>query len=167
MTADWPDMDSTGVTVTDEDVRALEDRIGTTLPDEYRAFLLDVNGGKPGARHRVLTLVNEQVVLRDLHSLSSSGAPFDIVTRMERLRVQVPYPLIPIGSAGGASHTGAICLCVEGPERGTIWYSVLGGAPRAHNFQHWSQRPDVQLLAENFGAFVASLGPLGIARYAN
>lgn len=161
-------MDSTGPAVTDEDVRALEDRIGTTLPDEYRAFLLDVNGGKPGARYRALTLVNEQVVIRDLHSLSSSGAPFDIVTRMERLRSQVPYPLIPIGSAGGASHTGVICLCVEGPERGTIWYSALGGSPRAHNFQHWSERPDVQHLAQSFRAFVSALGPLGsMARYAN
>lgn len=160
MIAAWPSMNATGPAVNDEDVRPLEDKIGTMLPDEYRAFLLDRNGGKPASRHRVLSLADDCVVIRDLHSLSNAGAPFDLATRIGRLRVQVPYPLIPIGSAAGATHTGAVCLCVEGPERGTIWYIVLDGSPRTHNFCHWTERPEAQLLSESFTSFVSVLRPL-------
>jgi hypothetical protein len=37
--------------VSDADVVAFEQRLGHVLPDDYRRFILDVNGGVPAPEH--------------------------------------------------------------------------------------------------------------------
>jgi hypothetical protein len=153
----WPKMESTGPRVTERQVRDLEDQLGTTFPEDYRRFLLEVNGGKPASRQSRIPLATGGVLLRDLHSVSSLGEPFGLSTRIARLRERVPYPLIPIGSAGGASHSGVVCLCLEGRERGTVWYFVVGSWHGARPVACWQDRPDIMRVADGFAAFVLSL----------
>ena len=154
-------MDMTGPSVSDADVRELENMLGTTLPDDYRAFLLDVNGGRPGPDCSLVPLPREDVLLRDLHSLSTSGAPFDLASRIRRLRTKIPYPLIPIGSAGGAKYGGAVCLCLEGRMRGSVWYFTLAGdlTPSLLNLP-WQDFGNVTQVADDFLGFVSILRPL-------
>lgn len=160
LTGTWPEMDATGGLVTESDVRALEDTLGTTLPDDYRAFLLAVNGGKPAPSHRVLPLAREPVVLRDLHSLSDSGAPFDLATRIARFRGRVPYPLVPIGTAAGAMRSGLICLCLEGSHRGSVWYIAVPGPEPTATRRDWHERDDLTRVADAFLGFLDQLRSL-------
>lgn len=155
-----PLMDATGSEILESDVQALEDELGTTLPDEYRAFLLGVNGGLPAPSHRVAPFGGDRLVVRDFHSLSASGSPFDLSTRIRILRSAVPYPLIPIGTAAGARRAGTICLCLEGTWRGSVWYFVPGGSLQGPDAVSWLDRPDITFLAEGFGSFIAALRPL-------
>jgi hypothetical protein len=40
-----------GPSLTDSDIHALERKVGATLPEDYRAFLLRWNGGVPEPGH--------------------------------------------------------------------------------------------------------------------
>jgi hypothetical protein len=151
-------MEWCGPPVEEADVAAFERQIGHSLPEDYRRFLLEVNGGR---------LARENVTFDDgsvniMLSLGLESQPvFDLLTRTtrERSRRLLPSPdLIPIGYDDGAAP---ILLGVAGEHRGEVWFENTSN-PRpddANPRVEWFKRRDMKKLADSFEEFLRLLEP--------
>jgi SMI1/KNR4 family protein SUKH-1 len=78
-------MEQRGPTVTDADVRKFEQRLVAELPEDYRRFLLDLNGGRTAETHCTFTMRRgarrAATVLNMLYSLNHPDESFDLATQ--------------------------------------------------------------------------------------
>jgi len=148
-------MAKTGPTIDPAAVAKLEGAIAAKLPDDYRAFLLAVNGGRTATTHRQFRLGREMVALNQLHSLDVPGSP---LTSDGWRPDWMPKVLLSIGSASG----GIIAICVSGEHAGSIWYlDTMDARPSGSNPRvAWHDRRDFTKLAPTFSAFVLGLTPI-------
>lgn len=134
---------------TERGLLAFERRIGRKLPADYRAFLLEHNGGTPDA-----TLVKVRGVssaVKRLHGLHNGPS----WARLESLRRshagRVPAGLLPIGAD---PFGNVFCLGLAGRWRGKVWFWDHEGEadedepPRVDN---------LKLVAASFASFLAKL----------
>lgn len=164
MFSSWPPMIERGPQVTRSSVSALESRLGAKLPEDYVAFLLDVNGGQPSDSHRVFTIKfrngkTDDTTLSELLSLESLDDRCDLATRWEGARQWLPAELVPVGYDG---FGGTVVIVVDGPRRGQVWF-LDGYNPRPGESNprvEWFDRRDVAKVAESFREFMAGLKPL-------
>ena len=104
--ASWPIMERRGPQIGEAEVAAFEQRLGSTLPDDYRRFLLEVNGGRPSeenARHPY-DIVNSLFSLADKDHESR-----DLETRATWART---HKLIPHCSSAASM---ALASCSPSP----------------------------------------------------
>ena len=136
---------------------AFEKQLGHSLPDDYRRFLLEVNGGRTADQNSRFTMGVVNVML----SLGMEEQPvFDLLTRAIRERRLLPSPdLLSVGyDEGGAP----ILIALAGEHRGTIWWENThdprpeGSNPRVE----WFKRRDMKKLADSFEEFLRSLKPI-------
>ncbi|WP_437494839.1 SMI1/KNR4 family protein [Sorangium sp. So ce1014] len=104
--------------MTDADISKFEQRIGAILPEQYRRFLLEFNGGiptpgtvdvegLPGASTDV------QVFFGIGSSIESSDLNWNLTTLAERLEDE----LLPIAIDSGGN---VFCLVLQGDDRGAV-----------------------------------------------
>jgi hypothetical protein len=111
-------------------VAAFEADLGARLPDDYRAFLRDVNGGRTAHGHRVFVVRQrgtrtDCTVLGSLHSIDAKNTQSDLSAQLAFARMWLPAQLLPVGYDGlGCSLT----LVISGPLTGQLWF--LDGRPR-------------------------------------
>jgi cell wall assembly regulator SMI1 len=160
----WPPMEQRGPAVTEADVRRFEQRLVAKLPDDYRRFLLDLNGGRTAETHCTFTMRRFErragSVLNVLYSLNHPDQSFNLATQQlygeadDRLRDG-----LEVGADDGG---GSIVLALAGPHRGEVWMldrvdpRPTGSNPRVE----WFDRRDVWKLADNFAEFMGNLRPL-------
>src|SRR5687767_923720 len=98
------------------EVRALEQRLGTSLPDDYRAFLLARNGGRPTPR--AFPIAGEPgggtSLLEWLLGIAGRRDTYDLVTVRARFAGRVPGDLLPVARDPGGN---LVCLQLSGPDR--------------------------------------------------
>ena len=152
---DWPLFQRRGPEVTEGDVDSFERRFGVALPREYRAFLLEVNGGRTAMTHREF----DRGILNGLFSLNDPKESRDLAAWNERVRKDLKTPdLVTVGIDDGG---GLILLAVNGDHAGEVWFQVHEGRPwEANPRVLWHDRRDVRKLADSFSAFMSSLRPL-------
>ncbi len=159
MATSWPAMESRGPVVTEDDVAAFEHRLGHRLPEDYRRFLLEVNGGRlaiSNTNFRSFTIINM------LYSLNNPDEDHDLLTHTmwERSVSIRPSPdLLSVGYDDGAAP---ILLALEGEQRGQVWFENTSD-PRPEDANPrvlWFDRRDMKKLADNFQEFMSSLKPL-------
>ena len=155
MAISWPPMSERGPQVTEAQIDAFETSYGHRLPDDYRQFLLDLNGGRPARTNREF----EQGVVNCLFSLDDTDDSSDLAIRANRQRARLPSPdLLYIG------HDGCGCwilLALAGEHRGEVWYMVEEDRPEDANPRVlWHDRRDMQKLASSFEQFMRSLRPV-------
>ena len=170
MSIDWPPMKERGPQITEAAVVKLETQLGAKLPDDYRAFLLDVNGGQTARSHRQFMIVSKKgrkdgTLLNSLNSLDDPDDQFNLATRWMWSQRQFPpdFPdlppeVLPIGYDG---FGGTVGLVVAGPRRGQVWF-LDGVDPRPEGSNprvEWFDRRDVSKIADSFREFMAGLGP--------
>jgi hypothetical protein len=151
----WPPFEERGPQVTESDVADFEQRFGVVLPRDYRAFLLEVNGGCTAKTHCEF----DRGVLNGLLSLNEPDGSSDLAAWNERVRKDLKTPdLIIVGVDDGG---GRILLAVNGDHSGEVWFQVHEGRPwEANPRVLWHDRRDVRKLADSFLAFMSSLRPL-------
>lgn len=161
MATSWPAMERRGPSVTEHDVAAFEKSLGERLPDDYRAFILEVNGGRTADEATTFRMGKGggETNLGGLLSLSDPKGVRNIEERNELIRDDMPPELLLIGSDEGGSR---VCLCVRGPHKGEVWfYDTADRRPSGSNPRvAWHDRRDMRKLADNFRAFMSSLTPL-------
>jgi len=177
MQSDWPPMKERGPQITEAAIVRFEVQLGTKLPDDYRDFLLDVNGGQTARSHRQFLMVTsagrkDGTLLNSLNSLDDPDDRFNLATRWMSSHQQFPpaFPdippdlpdlppeVLPIGYDG---FGGTVGLVVAGPHRGQVWF-LDGVAPRPEGSNprvEWFDRRDVSKIADSFREFMAGLGP--------
>ena len=159
MASSWPTTPAPGPTVDDAAITRFEASLGARLPGEYRAYLLEVNGGRPTKAHRRFAIGRGHSTLNNLFSLDHADERFDLAERNALIRDDLPADLLLIGSDDGGSR---ICLCIRGEHEGEVWFfdtadrRPSGSNPRVL----WHDRRDMTKLADNFRAFMSSLTPL-------
>ena len=150
-------MERRGPQVAEADVAAFETRIGFALPDDYRRFLLDVNGGRTDEDHSQFG----SNVLNRLFSLNDpDDESRDIWTRHERALPTLPAPsLLFVGHDDGGAR---ILVSMDDEHRGEVWMQLTTDArPEDANPRVlWHDRRDMKKLANSFESFLRSLGPL-------
>jgi cell wall assembly regulator SMI1 len=157
-------MERCGPTITNAAVRRFEREIGYELPEDYRRFLLEVNGGRTADTHCTFTMHRGarhiKTSLNALLSLDDPDQSRDLATRQLYGQDRLPGTL-QIGSDDGGSR---IVLVLSGPHGGEVWMLDLedprptGSNPRVE----WFDRRDVWKLADSFAEFMASLKPLEV-----
>jgi hypothetical protein len=151
-------MNECGPQVTEAQIEAFEQSFGHRLPDDYRQFLLDLNGGQPGRANREF----DQGVVNCLFSLDEANEPmFDLATRANRERASLPSPdLLYIGHDDGGN---SILLVLAGEHRGEVWFMLTDDDARPDDANPrvvWHDRRDMRKLAGSFEQFLRSLRPL-------
>ena len=158
MAISWPLMERRGHQVTDAQIWAFEQSYGHPLPDDYRQFLLDVNGGSlDGANCEF-----DQGVVNRLFSLDDPDDDSrDLATRANRERTSLPSPdLLFIGHDG---FSNSLLLALAGEHRGEVWFMLTGDDARPDDANPrvlWHDRRDMRKLANTFEQFIRSLRPL-------
>jgi SMI1 / KNR4 family (SUKH-1) len=157
MAISWLLMERRGPQVTDAQIRAFEKSFGHPLPNDYRQFLLDVNGGRPDNANCEFDLgvVNRLFSLDDTDDESR-----DLATRANRSRPMLPSPdLLHIGHDDGSAM---ILLALAGEHRGEVWFMITTDArpDDANPRVAWHDRRDMRKIATSFEQFMRSLRPL-------
>ena len=79
MPTSWPSMEWRGPSITEADVVAFEKRLGPSLPEDYRRFLLEVNGGRLAIENTRFAYINVNLLL----SLNHPEERRDLLTYAE------------------------------------------------------------------------------------
>jgi hypothetical protein len=157
MASSWPPMKERGPQVTEAQIRAFEQSYGHPLPDDYRQFLLDVNGGQPDRANREFA----HGVVNNLFSLDDTEDSGDLATRANRSRPMLPSPdLLFIGHDDCGNR---LLLALAGEHRGEVWYMLTGDDARPDDANPrvlWHDRRDMRKLADSFEEFMRALRPL-------
>lgn len=109
--------DSRGPTITPAEVSAFEATLPKPLPPDYRAFLLDQNGGSThlwwppevGAVSLTIEMIYSLGEVEDYQSLLGARDSFEDV---------LPGVFLPIGEDPGGAQ---ICLSLQDEDYGAIW----------------------------------------------
>ena len=112
MPAKLPRITQRGPALSEADVAAVEQRLGVSFPDDYRAFLLQINGGVPRPGKWV----------KQIFSLGSDVSPdASFETAYQNLKVvekRVPHRLIPVADNGGGD---VYCVSTSGADRAAVY----------------------------------------------
>lgn len=157
MSTNWPTMEWRGPHVMENEIETFEQKIGHRLPEDYRRFLLEINGGRLDTH----TLFRDGIV-HTFYSLNATREDNDLLAEaMDPLsRSLLPNPhLLRIGYDAGSRP---ILLALAGEHRGEVWFEntsnarPVGSNPRVL----WHDRRDMKKLADSFQEFMSSLQPL-------
>jgi hypothetical protein len=152
-------MERRGPQVTDSQIRAFEQSYGHPLPDDYRQFLLDVNGGGPDIANCEFDLgvVNRLFSLDDIDDDDER----DLATRANDERASLPSrDLLFIGHDDGGN---SLLLALAGDHRGEVWYMLTDDDARPEDANPrvlWHDRRDMRKVADSFEQFMRALRPL-------
>ena len=145
-------IENSGPRLSESDISKLEMRLGVTLPEQYRQFLLDFNGGSPtpdtvkveglpGASADV------QIFFGIGRPVESSGLEWNLAVLAERLE----EGLLPVASDSGGN---VFCLALQGHGRGAVFYCDLQSV-----FADFEAKPRLYAVASDFDAFLRKLQP--------
>jgi cell wall assembly regulator SMI1 len=134
------------------DLEAAEKRLGLTFPEEYRAFLLKHNGGRPTPREFNFldpdgvpsnSLINFFLAIYDgtIDNLEISYRTFTLKERM-------PANIVPIANDPFGNQ---ICISVAGEDIGKVYFWDHEREPDEPSYENLS------LIADSFNEFLSRL----------
>ncbi|MDI1449639.1 SMI1/KNR4 family protein [Polyangium sp. 6x1] len=109
-----------GEPLSEQSLQELEEKLGVRLPEPYRRFLQEYNGGRP--EPDILDIAGAPFVGADVHELFSVGSECksgDLLWNKEIFSDRIADHLLPIGDDSGGSLYGIV---TKGEERGYVYY---------------------------------------------
>jgi ankyrin repeat protein/cell wall assembly regulator SMI1 len=115
--------------LSEEDIAAAEAAIGLRFPKEYRAFLMQHNGGM--ARRVTFSHTNRkgqsvETWLGWIYSIGHEGkldpADAELVAEYKARPRGLPKGMLPVAHAWFAGNTGCVCVACEGPDAGKVFF---------------------------------------------
>ena len=158
MLTDWPSMEHRGPLIDEAAVTGFESRLGHRLPEKYRHFVLEVNGGRPDDS----CCEYEMGVITQFYSLADPDSGRDLEAANFGLRAPPDRALLSIGYDESGAN---ILIVLGGDHRGEVWLQdVADPRPEGSNPRVlWHDRRDMKKIAESFDAFLRTLRPLSAA----
>ena len=101
---------------TEEQVRALEQELGTSLPSDYRSFLLEINGGIPSPENFAIPELGEKMTIETFFGLHDGPPHVSLRHFMTMWQVLLP-DCLPIGYEQGGNP---LCLKLRGDGTGEV-----------------------------------------------
>jgi hypothetical protein len=134
----------------EDDIRSLEQKVGYSLPDDYRQFLLQYNGGvpKPECFEFITSSGEEDSLVRVFYSLNGNDPYYDLLSTVFETEGDIPESCLPIGED---PFGNLILLELSGNYRGQVYF-----------WDHESERGDdlranIFLIANSFTEFTQKL----------
>jgi cell wall assembly regulator SMI1 len=163
-----------GPPVTEAKLAQLEKQIGATLPQQYREFLLQNNGGRPVPntfRDEKRTFSSD---VEKFFGVGTTGQSWDLLAQLQQSREELPAELMPVARD---EEGNIVCLVIKGSSKGKIYFqdnaSVVSTEPSRELLslifseteqgqlsparETWPGDPDLHLIADNFNDFLGSL----------
>ena len=106
------------------DIINFQEAFEITLPEDYKSFLLESNGGFPSFNRFVFYETFEQGSCEILFSLDDNSTSYKHLTLEANFRdlakiMSMPDEIFPIGQDGGGNY---VCICLKGPHYGRIYF---------------------------------------------
>lgn len=95
-----------------------EMKLGQKLPDDYRNFLLEYNGGDPEPNMVGIPETRKQCSVACIFGLYNFKKDHDLAAKRKRLANRLPEKVIPIAEADGDNF---ICLSLDSPDFGAVY----------------------------------------------
>jgi hypothetical protein len=130
-------------------IQAIEEQIGFELPDDYRRFLAEVNGGRPQPREFEGPNGNGSVM--HFFFTADPAAPYYVITsEIEMYEDRIPKGLLPIG---GDPFGNLVLLDLGARSVGSVYFweheeENMEGDP------YWD---NISFIAPSFTEFIGSL----------
>ena len=139
-----------GRAVDDEDLRRLESETGTSLPQEYKDFLKQNNGGRPSPKFfPIKGFANNPIgQVLDFFGIDDQVKSCRLDWNHKTLLGKIPANMFAIACEDGGS---LICLSLSGEDKGRIYYWDFYGQTERPSYEN------VYFVAETFHEFLASL----------
>jgi len=132
-------------------IAAFEARLGHRLPDDYRAFLLQYNGGRPAQRGFQFTRRPDTHVRAAIHWFLSlhDGEASNLEQTAYTLRERIPPDTLAIANDPSG---GYVLLGLHGESRGKVYFwdpeRAVAGRPDGSN---------IDLVADSLDSFLSRL----------
>lgn len=133
-----------------DDVADLEQRLGISFPNEYRAFLLTTNGGRPqpNAFPIVGLADNPFGVIQVFFAVNDAVECCSLDWNYHMHRERIPDNLFPIACDDGGD---LICLSLQGDDIGHVVFWDYYNAPPEPSYAN------VHHIANTFDTFIESI----------
>lgn len=95
-----------------------EMKLKSKLPDDYRSFLLEYNGGKPEENMFAIPKAKKQCGVTCFFGIYNSKKATDLVTERARFSDRLPVHILPIA---GAKDGNLVCLSVASSDFGSVY----------------------------------------------
>lgn len=139
-----------GRPLADEDIAELEKKLEVTLPEDYKVFLKQNNGGRPHPSYFPIIGFDKnpigtiQVFFRIDGPIKSSKLDWNYQT----FRGRIPDNLFPIACEDGGS---LICISLTGSDKGAVYYWNYYGESQPPSYDN------VYQIAGTFQDFLKSI----------
>ena len=132
---------------------AVEQRIGRPIPAEYRAFLLEHNGGYPEPADFEITHHNGQVesISVDWFFPVEVEGSLDLEKKQKTYQGRLPDELFPFGCDPGGN---LLCIVTQGERTGQVWFWDHEEEPEEGETPGWD---NLYYVAPDFAAFMKVL----------
>lgn len=154
----YPTMELSGPRLDDASVTRFEKKIGHRLPDDYRTFLLSMNGGLPEDVNEAPAGSSTATTLQVLLGIDTHDTWMDIEATIEvmQLRDEGKYPseIIPIGNDGLGNK---FVLAIAGDHRGEVSFQALDAFPDRRHDTEWYRTRQFKRVAGSFDEFITAL----------
>lgn len=125
-------------------LEAFESSIGARLPDDFRRFLIDHNGGRPALDHVLDAEGDDSLACLDgAYGLHDGPESRRLESTFAALRDALPAGLVAFGNDPGGNQ---FCIGIAGEHRGRVYF-----------WDH--EAAGLMPLGESFAEFLSRLGP--------
>ena len=139
-------IDDKGPQLSTSQVAELEARIGFSLPDHYRRFLLENNGGTPTPDTvDVNGIQGSPTDLRAFFGINQDIEAHNIEWMADIMSDRIERRLIPIAYDSGGN---VFCLSLSGVDRDSVYY---------YDENYWHVTNRLHLVATSFASFLEKI----------
>ena len=131
-------------------VLVLEGFLGLRLPEDYRRYLLNTNGGKPEKNLFPIPGQGDDAVNR-FFSLISKNKEETIPYQLNNYKNRMPSEMLPIGNDAGGN---VITLSMKGKNRGSIFF---WDHDKESDEEPQPYYENLTLIADSFSLFLENL----------
>lgn len=134
-------------------VKALEDTFSVVFPDDYRQFLLTINGGRPDPYIFDGGPAGE-CILNEFYAIGGQGGQVGDINEMAGLvDGRLPPKFVQIGEDPGGN---LYLLATEGSGTTGVFFFDHENEPEDPNIP-WRDFPNLQRIADSFGELLVKL----------
>jgi hypothetical protein len=151
-----------GPTLSEADIEQAEANLGVRFPDDYRRFLLELNGGRPEREYSAFpfrtgggSVVHTFVGIKP--ALKSNDLERTTLDEWDTEDYPMPRTLIVIGDD---VYGDILCLGVAGEELNKVYFRDMDRLPENPPTKPWAMMKGYFKVADSFAEFLSLLGPV-------
>jgi cell wall assembly regulator SMI1 len=140
--------------ITEDDIKVFERENNIILPNDYKKFLIEYNGGEPLSSLFKLNRELGTIVINNLYGLNTKEKYDDIIKAMQTYSNRISNQFIPIGDDPGGDQ---IVLGISGDFKGKVYFWDHNTELENDVFTENELPENMYFLADSFDEFIDKL----------